>query len=105
MLETSNGKEKQRQRPIKKRPLTDEDEEKIEKAKQAYEAHAYSSIKATAIAHNVPYFTLHQRVDSESLPYENQIPVASSSRIQLPFQPVPSSYFNTFSVESSYYHT
>ena len=49
--------------------------------------------------------TQRQCVDSESLPYENQIFVASSSCIQLPFQPVPSSYFNTFSVESSYYHT
>ena len=49
--------------------------------------------------------TQQQHVDSESLPYENQIPVASSSHIQLPFQPVPFSYFNTFSVESSYYHT
>ena len=49
--------------------------------------------------------------DSETLPIEifTQItqleyPIASSSRIQLPFQPVPSSYFNTFSLESSHYH-
>ena len=43
--------------------------------------------------------------DLETLPIENftqimqlEYPIASSSRIQLPFQPVPSSYFNTFSL-------
>ena len=59
---------KQRQQPIKKCTLTNEDEEKIEKAKQAYKAHAYSSIKATAIAHNVPYFTLHCCIMGLTLP-------------------------------------
>ena len=62
------AKTKQRQQPIKKCPLIDEDEEKIEKAKQAYEAHAYSSIKAAAIAHNVPYFTLCHCIMGLALP-------------------------------------
>ena len=63
-------KPKQRRlgQPIKKRTLTEEDEEKIEKARQAYESHHYPSIRATSIAHDVPYFTLRRRIMGLALP-------------------------------------
>jgi hypothetical protein len=54
--------------PIKKRTVTEEDEENIQKARQAYESHRYPSIRATAIAHGVPYFTLRRRIMRLTLP-------------------------------------
>ena len=61
-------KPKQRQQPIKKRTITEENEEKLEKARQAYESHHYCSIRATANAHDVPYFTLRRRILGLALP-------------------------------------
>lgn len=62
------AKPKQRQQPIKKRTLTDEDEEEIEKARQAYESHHYRTIRATANTHDVPYYTLRRRILGLALP-------------------------------------
>jgi hypothetical protein len=49
--------------------------------------------------------TQRRRLESPLIENFTQFPVASSSHIQLPFHPVPSSYFNTFSLESSHYPT
>jgi hypothetical protein len=59
---------KQKQQPIEKRTITEEDEENIGKARQAYESRRYPSIRATAIAHGVPYFTLRRRILGLTLP-------------------------------------
>ena len=61
-----------RKRPFKTRTLTEEDEENLEKARQAYQSHHYlTTIQATATqaAHGVPYFidTLRRRVMGLSL--------------------------------------
>jgi hypothetical protein len=60
-------KTKQGRQPIK-RTLTEEDEEKLATAKQAYESRRYTSIRATAVAHGVPYFTLRRRIMGLALP-------------------------------------
>ena len=55
------------------------------------------------------YLTTPPRIFSHREITQFRVPVASSSHIQLQvlqvqvFQPVPSSYFNTFSMESSHY--
>jgi len=50
---------KQLRELVHKRSLTEEEEEeKITKVKHAYESRHYPSMRAAAIAHNVPYDTL-----------------------------------------------
>ena len=46
----------------KKRTITDEDEARLQQAKLDYELRRYPSIKATATANNVQYFTLRRRI-------------------------------------------
>ena len=57
-----------RNRPVKSRKISQEEETRIEQAKQDFETRRYPSIRTAAKDHDVPYFTLRRRIQGLTQP-------------------------------------
>lgn len=55
---------------VKKRAITTEDESRLAKAKEEFQAGKFKSIKAAAVSHNVKYFTLRHRILGLAVPHK-----------------------------------